>query len=299
VIAMQFEITDQAAVAFSQEFYMSLADGMPVDVAVAQGRTAVMTRVNVVEWATPVLYLRSQDGQIFDLKEPPGGLHLAKVPGTLSPEIDHLSAMKFYNYISDTKVDMLFSQIPTHIGETIAAELNIDLEQVQVNLSSDVPDQTRYLKLGIVVRYIEKHLGVGTVDEPSAYLRGNLPMRWGPYGPAMVYFGAETRHTILGMAGSAKHVIGSIGDAQIEHLPISYMPHQILSTLEKAILVEEPRLEGGSVSLQIVEAATTGMTGPQENLEFLARRLVTGELATAEGAKNTVLATPIYVALAD
>jgi CHAT domain len=71
VIAMQFEITDRAALVFSEEFYLSLADGLPVDAAVAQARTAIMTRVNVVEWATPVLYMRSDDGRIFDVEAAP------------------------------------------------------------------------------------------------------------------------------------------------------------------------------------------------------------------------------------
>ena len=72
VIAMQLEITDDAAITFSSEFYAALTDGLPVDAALAEARTAVFTRVNAVEWAIPVLYLRSPDGRIFDVERAEG-----------------------------------------------------------------------------------------------------------------------------------------------------------------------------------------------------------------------------------
>ena len=67
VIAMQFEITDEAAISFSGTFYESLVLGSPVDEAVAAGRKAVLSLPNPLEWATPVLYLRAPDGRIFDV----------------------------------------------------------------------------------------------------------------------------------------------------------------------------------------------------------------------------------------
>jgi len=69
VLAMQYEITDQATVEFANTFYRALADGMPVDAAVAEARKAVSLAVrNTLEWGTPVLYMRAPDGCIFDIK---------------------------------------------------------------------------------------------------------------------------------------------------------------------------------------------------------------------------------------
>jgi CHAT domain len=65
VIAMQFEISDPAALVFSQSFYQAIADGLPVDVATVEARRAMFAEGNEVEWATPVLYLRSPDGRVF------------------------------------------------------------------------------------------------------------------------------------------------------------------------------------------------------------------------------------------
>jgi tetratricopeptide (TPR) repeat protein len=67
VIAMQFEITDEAAITFAHEFYQAVADGYPVDAALAEARKAIFAQGNDVEWGTPVLYLRSPNGQIFEV----------------------------------------------------------------------------------------------------------------------------------------------------------------------------------------------------------------------------------------
>ena len=69
VIAMQFEITDRAAIILAQEFYDALADGYPVDAALAEARKSIYTAGNDIEWGTPVLYLRAADGQLFDLRK--------------------------------------------------------------------------------------------------------------------------------------------------------------------------------------------------------------------------------------
>ncbi len=66
VLAMQNDITDYAAIELARAFYAALADGLPVDAAVAEARkhVSVMT-ANSVEWGTPVLFMRAPDGILF------------------------------------------------------------------------------------------------------------------------------------------------------------------------------------------------------------------------------------------
>jgi formylglycine-generating enzyme required for sulfatase activity len=72
VLAMQYEITDRAAIEFARTFYEALGDGMPVDGAVAEARKAIFFAVsNTVEWGTPVLYMRSPDGVLFEMAGTP------------------------------------------------------------------------------------------------------------------------------------------------------------------------------------------------------------------------------------
>ncbi len=67
VIAMQFEISDDAATTFARGFYQALASGYPVDAALSEVRKAIFADNNEMEWGTPVLYLRAADGKIFDI----------------------------------------------------------------------------------------------------------------------------------------------------------------------------------------------------------------------------------------
>jgi tetratricopeptide (TPR) repeat protein len=68
ILAMQAEMSDAAAMTLARWFYQGLADGLPVDTAVAEARKAMSVGdKESLEWGTPVLYLRSPDGRIFDL----------------------------------------------------------------------------------------------------------------------------------------------------------------------------------------------------------------------------------------
>ncbi len=71
VIAMQFEISDAAALTFSNVFYESLADGLEVDGAVVEARTAMYSGRDDVEFGAPVLFMRAPDGVLFHLHKPP------------------------------------------------------------------------------------------------------------------------------------------------------------------------------------------------------------------------------------
>ncbi len=66
VVAMQFRISDSAAVTLTSGFYESVARGAPVDAALLGARLAIFASAGGVEWGTPVLYSRAPDGRIFD-----------------------------------------------------------------------------------------------------------------------------------------------------------------------------------------------------------------------------------------
>jgi hypothetical protein len=61
VVAMQFEVTDEAALGFARGFYAALTGGSPVDEAVTEGRVRMMIEGDGSEWATPVLYSHAAD----------------------------------------------------------------------------------------------------------------------------------------------------------------------------------------------------------------------------------------------
>lgn len=68
VVAMQYPITNRAAIEFARAFYESLADGLSMDAAMVEARVAVSIAVkNTIEWGTPVLYTHVPDEALLTL----------------------------------------------------------------------------------------------------------------------------------------------------------------------------------------------------------------------------------------
>lgn len=235
--------------------------------------------------------------------------------------------MKYYIYISDTKVDMLFAQIPTNILKKISAELKINLGVISVSLKEKVVDQTRYDKLSVVTKYINEHEAVGTVDNPQGYFKGTLPMRWiklpeeseednnpdvipleekNDSKKGFVYFAGNTEHTIFGLGGSLRHLIGG---RQESGWGVGSFSYYILRGLKKSIKIKigpnSPQISDdqkidGHGPLTYIYNASAYLTGPKERLEFLAKRLIEESLDFEGVAQHhTLLGSPIYVAYAD
>ncbi|WP_368680477.1 CHAT domain-containing protein (plasmid) [Rhodococcus opacus] len=89
-VAMQFEISDAAAIAFSAAFYRALAANDPLDGAVTAARRAIYAKGNHIEWATPVLFTRAADTRIFTVdprsrSASVGSTKFPEVPTALEP----------------------------------------------------------------------------------------------------------------------------------------------------------------------------------------------------------------------
>jgi hypothetical protein len=72
VVAMQRPISDRAAIGFSTSFYRHLARGDSIDEALTEGRQAIHSAApDGCEWATPVLFLRIPEGNVFVARPAP------------------------------------------------------------------------------------------------------------------------------------------------------------------------------------------------------------------------------------
>jgi hypothetical protein len=80
VVAMQFEITDDAAIIFAREFYGAISDGYPLEASLAEARGAIRDEGNPTEWGTPVLYSRAPDGRVFNLTSDAGVRGVREAP---------------------------------------------------------------------------------------------------------------------------------------------------------------------------------------------------------------------------
>jgi hypothetical protein len=99
VIAHQYPVPDRSAIAFAAEFYRALADGLPVDAAVCEGRKAILSELGParwerVDWATPVLFMRSPDGHILNWQDrtgDPGGTGRLPIQNTTTVKVDTIN----------------------------------------------------------------------------------------------------------------------------------------------------------------------------------------------------------------
>lgn len=220
--------------------------------------------------------------------------------------------MKYYVYISDTKVDMLLAQIPHDTKKKIASEYKVDLKIISANRKSEVESEdNRYIRLNTVCEFIRDYGNVGTVNEPSEYIADTLNMRWGPFGDKdptkapLVYFGGGRSGAVIGLGGSIKHVIGAPGQSEPTSHPIRgsvgpvlvhYLKREFgldtrdsLTDWEK----EEERLWP-----LFVFHTTLQMRGPIQRLEFMAKRLLEEPLPY-DKQWYVLLGTPLYVAMID
>lgn len=85
VVAMQFPISDRAAISMSDGFYSALARNRPVDEAVKNARLFIKMD-SQVEFGIPVLYMRSADGKIFDVDNPVAEPSAANANAQSSPQ---------------------------------------------------------------------------------------------------------------------------------------------------------------------------------------------------------------------
>ena len=227
--------------------------------------------------------------------------------------------MKFYIYISDSKIDMLLAQIPREQKRKIATEFKFDLKVLSASRKSEVESEdNRFVRLETVIAFIREYGNVGSVDDPNEYVQDELSMRWGPYDAIdspLVYFAGETEKTVVGLAGSKKHLIGnSMGESFI--CSYSYAPNILyylrkelglsLKWREKRVAKQLERFgeyqNKSDAYLSTIYSASRGASGPEQNLEFVAKRLLYGNSSRAWGEdsnRTVLLATPLYVAMVD
>ncbi|GAB7051275.1 DUF7019 family protein [Catenuloplanes indicus] len=200
-------------------------------------------------------------------------------------------SLRYYLYISDSKVDILLPQIDPAFGRTRETEIGFNLRVAagkrKVEATSD-----RIARLDRVVRYLDDFADVGTVDEPGQYFRGRMRMRWGPVGGELVWFAGATSRTVVGLGGSRAHVAG-----EGEPSGSSTLPGMVEGL--RSVLAEE----GGAEALATVHLAARQLRGTEQELEFVAKRLGQGPSPYPEldprAGMTVLVGSPIFVALAD
>jgi hypothetical protein len=187
VVAMQFEISDAAAITFAGEFYDAVSQGHPIDTAVSATRKALFAKRFGAEWGTPVLYMRAPSGEVFSVSSarPVGKPTRQAAPPPTPPDSDGLSTeidplattltkrsqlAKWTRVYKPTIVRVLTDVgIPAHLAQlapgslylacTIGALIGVPLQMVL----AAIPYGVSFITLGLVAA--------------AAWHRGGLPLQ--------------------------------------------------------------------------------------------------------------------------
>lgn len=208
---------------------------------------------------------------------------------------------KFYVYISESKVEMLYSQIPWFRRHKLSTELTLKLPFLENKVG--FPQKSTLSKLNKVLAHIEKHSGVGSIEAPKEYFRGNILMKWAHIHPGIVFFGGVSGRTRIGLGGSLKHLIGyNVGNTEpgISHTPwlVSLIIRELgldadadAISLPTVPVNEEQNRVFNSISFWSNELSKVA----EIKFEFLAKKILIAD----HNGETLLLGTPLYVALGE
>lgn len=127
VVAMQSSILDTAGKAFAEEFYRVLATGTPIDACVAEGRKSIIAYgFGQLDWGLATLYMRADDGVLFNIPNPPAPSNQLVTPTTAptvetTPSATPTSGNSINNFMGSGNT---FSGSNISIGNVVAGNLN-------------------------------------------------------------------------------------------------------------------------------------------------------------------------------
>jgi len=213
--------------------------------------------------------------------------------------------LRYYVYVSKTKVDMLYSQIPPAFLKGAEAELKVNLGVASTSLKrrgSDAPTEP-ISRLSVVASYLKDHYEVGTIKCPKRWIEGTSLLRWGRLrepDSQLAVWGGEVEQKKLMLVGSSESLIGAPQTPQASHALGDYTSYFLRVEADDdrwgRLGISDAEERPGFVFpehfyAESVEVALSALPGSKTNLEFLAFVL--------HKTPNLLIASPIYVALAD
>jgi hypothetical protein len=179
VVAMQYEVTNWTAMRFASRFYEEVAKGSPVDQAAQNGRRAVAlnSQYRGRDFATPVLFMRVEDGHLFvrpDTQSDPqeNGHRQTIIPLTQNARplnqliSDHFSLLEIDNlcYMMDLNPENIGGNTPIEKARNLLLWSIRNVRLAQLFAAISVKRQELLNELRANFYLFIQHGGVGRMD---------------------------------------------------------------------------------------------------------------------------------------
>lgn len=216
-----------------------------------------------------------------------------------------------FRYVSRTKIESYYAQIDSLTRRALAHKLGLEF----LDLDRPANETALFGRLKMVHAWLEALGQVGSADDARPFFRGTLSMGFSfltHSDSQIALFGGAHQpkagpRLVVCLGGSQRHVMGGgYADRALGSLPGTL--YEVLASMA-ASQDREPNHDRRSEVLEGVCAAVRGLGNwPFESTEFLARRVLAGDLRESEpfvrdpdweacgGQLRVILGTPLYVA---
>lgn len=210
--------------------------------------------------------------------------------------------IKYYLYLSQVKIEMLWGQISIADRKSISAELKVNIGVISAGIRANDKEETIYNQLKVVSEYLQKNKHIGTLDSPGKFFRGTINMSWQELsfyndpnfdGKMVLFSGVDDgSNKIVGLVGSAAHIVGM---KNLEPDSLGYAkPSFWMKISEELNPPNEKEINDNlsDVGNMIDYQARRRKDGPpKQRLEFIAKTYMSKD--------GFILGSPIYVAESD
>lgn len=220
--------------------------------------------------------------------------------------------MRYFVYISKSKVEMLYSQLPEHSSGERSYEVGFDLKFFKALFKKSLTQKDLIRKAEAVCEWLESEGQIGDVENPQQFFRGSLPMAWGPF---IDQFNVEGKHLLLFvgedyfpngnfticLGGSLNNIVGAPQNPELEKkggFSTHYLIRKILADGINNVAGEpQDKYDEDEMLVRAIESLPIliDINGKKHRdyLSFVAKTLFVKEKANKNGL--VILGTPIFV----
>jgi len=213
--------------------------------------------------------------------------------------IFYYKSLKWYLYVSESKVNQLYEQIGAGLFDKIEGEVKLGVKGMSLTANKKDCAKSTLAKLTIVERYLTETDQIGTVEKTKIFFRGYGDMKWGTTGEHgdLVFFCGRSADGFVTLGGSTKHVFGGMSKNGQEWSPyikiLSWLKDEAHRLPENSIWPHLPVSNDVAYLFNLCQMFYEKSDCPPQFVEFVAIKYLEGEYY----GKNAVLGSPLYVAL--